>query len=80
MRFKVKLSSKGQVLIPKIVRESVGLRENKTAILEVKDNSIVIRPLDEGDLVTKAKERARKHGGEVSKWVYGDRLYEEVFG
>ncbi len=80
MRIKVKLSAKGQVLIPKIVRESVGLRENRTAMLEVKDNSVVIRPLEEGDLVTKAKERARKHGGDVSKWVYGDRLYEEVFG
>ncbi len=80
MRIKVKLTSKGQVLIPKVVRESVGLKENKPAILEVKDDSVVIRPAAEGDLLARARERARRHGGNVSKWIYGDRLYEEVFG
>ncbi len=80
MRVKVKLSSKGQILIPKVVRESVGLKENKSAMLEVKDDSVVIRPLSEGDLVARAGQRARMHGGDVSKWVLGDKLYEEVFG
>ncbi len=80
MRVKIKLSSKGQILIPKVVRESVGLKENRGATLEVKDDSIVIRPLKEGDLVARARQRARVHGGDVSKWVLGDKLYEEVFG
>ena len=80
MRVKVKLSSKGQILIPKVVRESVGLKENKSATLEVKDDSIVIRPLNEGDMVARARQRARMHGGDVSKWVLGDKLYDEAFG
>ena len=81
MRIKVKLGEKGQLVIPKVVRESVGLRENKPAILEVKEKKIEIRPFPEEDLVKKAGERAKKYGGDLEKlgWIYGDKLYEEVF-
>ncbi|MFI5421501.1 MAG: AbrB/MazE/SpoVT family DNA-binding domain-containing protein [Nitrososphaerales archaeon] len=81
MKIRVRLGPKGQVVIPKVIRESVGLRENSGAILEVKERAIEIRPLESSDLVEKAKQRAVKHGGDIKKlgWVYGDRLYEEVF-
>ena len=81
MRIKVKLGEKGQLVIPKVVRESVGLRENKPAILEVKEKKIEIRPFPEEDLVKKARERANKYGGDLVElgWIYGDKLYEEVF-
>jgi AbrB family looped-hinge helix DNA binding protein len=81
VKIRVRLGPKGQVVIPKVIRESVGLRENSGAILEVKERAIEIRPLESSDLVEKAKQRAVKHGGDIKKlgWVYGDRLYEEVF-
>ena len=81
MRIKVKLGDKGQIVIPKVVRESVGLKENASALLEVKENVLEIRPLPSGDLVQRSRERARKYGGGIKKegWIYGDRLYEEVF-
>lgn len=81
MRIRVKLGDKGQIVIPKVVRESVGLVENGPAILEVKEKSIEIKPLPAVDLVERAKERARRYGADIrkSRWVYGDRLYEEVF-
>ena len=81
MKIKVRLGPKGQVVIPKVIRESVGLRENASAVLEVKERAVEIRPLESSDLVEKAKQRAVKHGGDIKKlgWVYGDRLYEEVF-
>jgi AbrB family looped-hinge helix DNA binding protein len=81
VKIKVKLGPKGQLVIPKVVRESVGLRENASAILEVKESAIEIRPLDSSDLVERSKQRAKEHGGDIKKlgWVYGDRLYEEVF-
>lgn len=68
-------------MIPKVVRESVGLKENASALLEVKENVLEIRPLPSGDLVQRSRERARKYGGAIKKqgWIYGDRLYEEVF-
>lgn len=81
MRIKVRLGDKGQLVIPKVVRESVGLKENASALLEVKDNVLEIRPLPSGDLVQRSKERAKRYGGDIKKqgWIYGDRLYEEVF-
>ena len=81
MRIKVKLGDKGQLVIPKVVRESVGLKVNGGALLEVKENVIEIRPLSGEDLVQRSRERAMKYGGDIKKqgWVYGDKLYEEVF-
>ncbi len=79
MIIKVKLGDKGQLVIPKIVRESIGLKERQSALLEVKNTWIELRPLPAGDLVKMAVERAKKHGGNVSKWAYGDKLYEEEF-
>ena len=80
MIIKVKLGGKGQLVIPKVVRESVGLRENSTALLEVKERKIEISSISPKELVRRMEERAKKHGGDISKWIYGDRLYEEEFG
>lgn len=82
MKIKVRLSEKGQLVIPKVVRESVGLKANKPAILEVREGVVEIRPLSDEGLVERSRERAKKHGGDLKKlgWVYGDKLYEEVFG
>ena len=81
MRIKVRLGDKGQLVIPKVVRESIGLKVNGSALLEVKENVIEIRPLSSEDLVQRSRERAKKYGGDIRKlgWVYGDKLYEEVF-
>ena len=81
MRIKVKLGDKGQLVIPKVVRESIGLKENGSALLEVKEKVIEIRPLSSEDLLERSRERAKKYGGDIRKqgWVYGDKLYEEVF-
>lgn len=78
VRIKVKLGSKGQLVIPKVIRESLGLVENKFVVLEVKDKSIEIKALDEG-IVEKWSEISKREGVDVSKEIiYGDRLYEEV--
>ena len=69
MIIKVKLGDKGQLVIPKVVRESLGLKKNGAAILEVKKYRAEIRALPKEDLVKKAEERAKKYGGDTSKWV-----------
>lgn len=80
MKVKIKIGAKGQLVIPKVIRESVGIKEEGEAILEVKEKSIEIKPLPKEDLAKGWEDRAKKHGGDVSKWIYGDRLYEEIFG
>ena len=79
VRIKVKLGSKGQLVIPKVIRESLGLTENIVLVLEVKDKKIEISPLEE-DVLEKWEEIAKREGVDVSKEIlYGDKLYEEVF-
>ena len=41
----VKLSSKGQIVIPKPIREKLGLQPQKTAILELVRDHVEIRPV-----------------------------------
>ena len=41
---KVILESQGRVLIPKRVREELGLRSGEELSLEIEDNKIVLRP------------------------------------
>jgi len=41
----VKLSSKGQLVIPKAIREKLGLKPNKPLILEMVDEHAEIKPL-----------------------------------
>ena len=74
IRTKVRVGEKGQIVIPKIIRENLGIIENREVLLEVKEKTLEIKATPEQDLVKKMEERAKKHGGNVSKWVYGDRL------
>jgi AbrB family looped-hinge helix DNA binding protein len=69
MIIKVKLGEKGQLVIPKIVRESVGLSAHGSAILEVKEKIVEIRPFYDVDVVALAEETAKKHGTDTSKWI-----------
>ncbi len=82
MRIKVKLGDKGQIVIPKAVREYLGLHPRGYAELEVKDKSLEIKPVSQKDIVKEWREIAKKHGGDLEKMglIYGDKLYEEEFG
>jgi len=79
LRIKVKLGDKGQLVIPKVIRQSLGLTENKTIILEVRDKTIEIKTLDES-VPEKWQAIAEKEGLDVTKSLtYGDELYKQVF-
>jgi len=80
VRIKVKLGERGQLVIPKVIRESLGLVENRMVILEVKDKVIEIKPFSAEEIVERWEKMSEKEGGDVSKdFIYGDKLYEEVF-
>ncbi len=44
MQVRKKLGERGQVVIPKDIRERFGLRPGSEVIFEVRENEIVIRP------------------------------------
>lgn len=75
---KVKMSSKGEIVIPKKVREQMGLAKDSEIILEVKDKIIELKS-QKKDIVKEMEEHAKKANVDVSKWIMGDELYKEVF-
>ena len=46
----VKLSSKGQLVIPKYIRDSLGLKPGKLLLVSLLDNKIVIIPKPENPM------------------------------
>jgi len=80
LTFKTKMGVRGQIVIPKAIRESLGFGENKTILIEVEDKIIRLRPIRGEDIVASWAALAKQEGTDVTKnWVYGDRLYEEGF-
>ncbi len=75
---RTRMGPKGQVVIPKIFRENIGIREGGEVILKLEKDEIIITSARR-DIAKKWAAIAREKGADVRKEiVYGDRLYEEV--
>ncbi len=72
------IGAKGELVIPKKIRESLGLTKDRKIILEMEGKTIKLKVADE-DIVKIWEERAKHYNLDLKKLVYGDRLYEEVF-
>lgn len=76
----LKIGSKGEIVIPKKIREAIGLVRNRNIILEVENDTIKIRTLrKETDIIKKWETSAKKYNIDPKKIIYGDKLYEGVF-
>ena len=76
----LKIGSKGEIVIPKKIREQLGLIKKRTIVLEVKDKIISLHAASEGeDIVKEWERRAKKYHLKSSDLLYGDKLYEEIF-
>ncbi len=60
MPLKLKVGKKGYIIIPKAIREAVGIEEGDEVIVEVKDG-IVIRPVKKSVDRERLKELLRQH-------------------
>ena len=75
----MKVGSRGQIVIPKILRDNFGIFENSEVLIEADEDGIRIRPV-RTDIVERWREIARKEGVDVKEdLLYGDKLYEEIF-
>ncbi len=72
------IGTKGELVIPKKIRESLGLTKDRKVILEMEGKTIKLRVANE-DIVKACEERAKKYNIDPKKLIYGDQLYEEVF-
>ena len=70
------LSTKGQIIIPKRIREALGLRPGAKFIIELEGNRVILRPVKENVAnrlygrykgLGLLKDLAREHRGEVER-------------
>ncbi|MBI4919655.1 AbrB/MazE/SpoVT family DNA-binding domain-containing protein [archaeon] len=80
LRIKTKVGERGQIVIPKIIRQSLGIVKNKMVMLEMDDKMLKIFPSETENILNRWAETAEKEGIDVSKkFIYGDELYEDLF-
>lgn len=75
---KAKVGPKGQIVIPKAIRERLGVRPNDVVFLDIEGERMVVeKPQDPLKVI---EETAKRIGAKSSQISMGDELYEEVFG
>lgn len=79
MKLRVKVGPKGQIVIPKPIRERMGIRPSDVVTVDVEGDRVIVETLQEDPIDTFART-AEKVGGKSSELVWGDRLYQELFG
>jgi AbrB family looped-hinge helix DNA binding protein len=76
---KVKVGESGQIVIPKMMRESLGIVPKGEVNLAMAEEGIVIKP-QKVDLAEHCREMLKECGlRKGEKIVMGDELYEQVF-
>jgi AbrB family looped-hinge helix DNA binding protein len=79
MKLKTKVGPKGQIVIPKAIREKLGIKPSDTVLLDLEDERMTLTVPPQDPIKTLA-QIAKQFGGKSSELVWGDELYEEVFG
>ena len=67
---KTRLSSKGQVVIPKRIREAMQLEAGDDLVVLRKGNQIIIRPLTLENLIEEAREAYREGRTKTTEQVF----------
>lgn len=73
----LKLSAKGELVIPKKIREQMGFVPGRMVLLTFADNGLALRPAMHTSIAKKWAERAKRLKLKSSDIIHGDALYEE---
>jgi AbrB family looped-hinge helix DNA binding protein len=65
-----RLSSKGQIVIPKRIREELGLEEGEDLVVIARGSQIIIRRLALEDLIEEAREAYRRGQTKTTEEVF----------
>jgi len=74
VRLKVRVGPKGQIVIPKAIRERLGIEPGKLLLIDEKDGKIVIERSDVYELVSWLKENRKKIARDVYKFGLEDEF------
>jgi len=69
---KTRLSSRGQVVIPKRIRDEMRLRAGDDLVVILRGNQIIIRPLTLENLIEEAREAYREGRTKTTEHVFQD--------
>jgi AbrB family looped-hinge helix DNA binding protein len=69
---KTRLSSRGQVVIPKRIRDEMRLRAGDDLVVIHRGNQIIIRPLTLENLIEEAREAYREGRTKTTEQVFQD--------
>jgi len=75
---KLTVGTRGEIVIPKKIRESLGIVRGRSVMLSIKDHAVEVRPA-EIDAIATMEARAKRLHVDVSKIRMGNDLYREVF-
>ncbi len=68
VKLRIKVGPKGQIIIPKVLREAYGIKEGGYVIIEPYDDKLVIRGVeDPRDVIKWIKERRKKLKGKMAR-------------
>jgi len=68
VKLRVKVGSKGQIVIPKIFREAYRIREGEYVILEPAEGKLILRGVEEPEAIVEwIRERRKKIGGREAR-------------
>lgn len=76
---KTKVGPKGQIVIPKPIRDRLRVKPDDIVLLDIERERIVVEKVPEDPLKI-ITETAKRIGVKSSELVWGDKLYEELFG
>jgi len=77
LKLKVRVGPKGQIVIPKAIRDNLGINPNDVVLVDLEGGKATVETVCQ-DPVEVLTEIARLHGVKSSELVWGDKLYEEV--
>ncbi len=75
----VKVGKRGEIVIPAFIRKKLKITPGAHVILSENKNRIEIASKQQ-DVVSKMRRIAKEMNLKETDLVYGDELYEEVFG
>lgn len=76
---RAKVGPKGQIVIPKLIRDRMGINPADVVLLDMEGEKAVVEVI-RWDPVKKLSEISHKVGTKSSELVWGNKLYEEVLG
>ncbi len=76
VKLKVRVGPKGQIVIPKIIREKLGIEAGNSLLIDEKEGKIVIEKSDVDELIKWLRSSRKRIAKDVYKFSLEDELGE----